>query len=142
MTDDTTFDARSGTAEREAAIRRVDRHADPHWVQCWAESTIWVARRKPFFNTSDIWRRLRTAHPNASTHEHRAVGPRMRAAQKRGICAKTQDFALSGRRSNHNSDIRTWVSLIYEGPKFYKPRRRKIIDPRQYALLLLDEPEE
>jgi hypothetical protein len=125
-----------GTPGKRAGMRRAQLHADPHWWQCMLECGRMVAEGKPRFNCDDIVELCRKRHPNASTPEHRAMGPLMKELARLGYCVKTLDWFESRQKVNHARDMRTWHSLIYRGPKLSRPRKRRRIDPRQIPLLL------
>ena len=93
-----------------------------------------VARKKPYFTIDDV-ERLRQHRRGPATHEHRAIGPLMLEAKRNQVCIPTEDHVESRQRVNHRRPMRVWYSLIYEGPKIRR-RRRKIIDPNQYFLEL------
>lgn len=113
---------------------RAERHADPHWWQCMLECGKEVSERKPFFITDDVVRLCSKLHPNASTHERRAIGPLMREMCRLGFCEPTQDWVQSTQAQCHRRPMQIWYSLIYRGPAVARPRRRKINDPRQIAM--------
>ncbi len=115
-------------------MERARRHADPHWWQCILECGRLVAEQKPYFITDDIVALNRTRHPNATTHEHRAIGPAMHQLVKLGYCVPTDDWVESRQRSNHARPMRVWWSLIYRGPAMRRPPKRPILDPRQFGL--------
>jgi hypothetical protein len=94
-----------------------------------------VALRKPVFISDDLesWRLAK--YHNATTHEHRAIGPLMRALARLGYCEPTSDWVESLQKVNHRRPMRVWRSLIYRGPLVVPPlRRRRVIDPRQIEL--------
>jgi len=114
---------------------RAERHADEHWWQCMLECGLAVAERKPWFYTDDIVKLCASRHPNATTHEQRAIGPLMRALARAGVCERTGDFVPSTQRQNHSRPMQVWWSLVYKGPAVRrKPRYRRLLDPRQLGL--------
>jgi hypothetical protein len=115
---------------------RAERHADPHWWQCMLECGKAVAERKPFFITDDVVRLCSKLHPNASTHEQRALGPVLREMCRIGYCERTQDWIESSQAQCHRRPMRIWFSLIYRGPPVAKPRRHRVPDPRQFTMEL------
>src|SRR5215831_7567547 len=112
----------SGEEGKRDGMARAARHADPHWWQCMLESAKEVAERKPIFNTDDVVRLCRERHPNATTHEGRAIGPLMRAACRLGYCVQTQDWVESTQAQCHRRPMRVWYSLIYRGGPLKPPR--------------------
>jgi hypothetical protein len=112
-------------------MARAARGANPEWWRYMMELIIEVARRKPYLYTDDI-ERLRRERKGPETHEQRAMGPLMKWAKDAGIIARTHHL-VPGRW-----DKRVWFSLIYRGPdRPRRPRRLRIIDPRQYEMLQL-----
>jgi hypothetical protein len=97
--------------EKEEAIDRVERHANPDWKLTVAKVIREVATLKAEFTTDDVWLRLKL-YVNAATHEPRAMGAAMLRASKDGICQPLMRFEQSGRASCHNRPIRVWKSLL------------------------------
>lgn len=128
------FDPAGGALDREDAIARVRRAANPEWWRWMYARVIEVARRKPVFTTDDI-ERLRQERDGPQTHENRALGPLMREASKQGVCATIPAWWPSSQRVNHRRPQQIWRSLIYEGPRL-RWRRPKPLDPNQYKLKL------
>lgn len=124
-----------GERGKREGMRRAEEHADPHWKRCMLESAKEVALRKPFFDTEDIVRWCAEHHPNATTHEQRAIGPLMRNVVKLGFCVPLDDWNRSTLPQCHRRPMRAYYSLIFRGPVTPpRPRRRKLIDPRQFNL--------
>ena len=125
----------NGEEGKREGMERAKRSADPHWWQCMMEAAKAVAERKPFLFTDDIVAFCQEHHPNASTHEYRAIGPLMTTAAKLGYFQRTQDWVESTQKQCHRRPMRVWYSLIYKGPhrKIWR-RPRPINDPRQYTL--------
>lgn len=118
---------------KEEGMDRAERHADPYWKQCMMEAALAVAMRKPYLDTDDIVAWCREKHPNATTHEYRAIGPLMRACAKLGYFMQTQDWVESTQKQCNKRPMRVWYSLLYKRPH-QKPRRHRINDPRQYTM--------
>jgi len=123
-----------GHAGKRLGMARVYRAADPHWKQCMIECAKEVAQRKPIFITDDIVELCRDKHPNATTHEKRAIGPLMREVCRLGYCIPTQDWVQSAQAQCHRRPMLVWYSLIFRGWSYPRPRRRKLHDPRQIAM--------
>ena len=124
---------------KREGMDRAARHANPHWWQCMMECARVVAEGKPYLFTDDVVRLCQERHPNATTHEGRAIGPLMRECCKLGYFEPTPDWVESTQKQNHRRPCRVWYSLLYKG-RHQKPRRRKINDPRQYSLSLGGNP--
>jgi len=124
----------AGEEGKKSGMDRAERAADTYWWQCMLESAKAVAERKPYFFTDDIVRWCQYNHPNASTHEHRAIGPLMRQVFILGYAVPTQDYVPSEQPQCHRRPMRVWYSLIYRGRLRPKLRRRTVIDPRQFDL--------
>lgn len=120
----------SGEAGKRDGMNRAERNADPHWKRCMLESGVQVAYRKQYFFTDDIVKWCEERHPNASTHEHRAIGPIMRTLAHAEVCQATDDWVPSSQAQNHSRPMRVWWSLVYKGVQLRpKPRKRKLLDP-------------
>ncbi len=134
----TTFDPVGGSAAKQDGMDRAERHANPDWWLFMLAAARDVALRKEAYNTDDL-ERIRQDRQGPRTHENRAMGPLMREAQRLGYCVPTQDWTPSSQRGNHRRPMMTWYSLIYQGAPTRRPRRRKILDPRQLSLLPEDD---
>jgi hypothetical protein len=121
-----TLDA--GEEGKRDGMKRVDENANEHWKRCWDECALAVARRQPYLNTDHIEYMMRELHPNVTTHERRAIGPRMAWAQNQKWIEKTNDTFPSTDSVSHKRDKRTWHSLLYSKPH-PKPSRRRPPDP-------------
>ena len=119
-----------GDPGKRDGMDRAERSADPHWWQCMLECGKLVAAHKPVFITDDLVTICRVLHPNATTHEHRAIGPLMRELCRLGYCERSEDTVESRQKVNHARPMRVWRSLIYEGPPVVFPPRPPIVDPR------------
>lgn len=126
----------SGDDGKREGMDRAERHADPHWWHCMLEAGKAVAEARPYFNADDLLAWMRVHHPNASTHELRATGPLMNAIGRLGYCVPTDDFVPSRQRLCHSTPRRVWFSLIYRGPQIRRPKRRRLLDPRQIGFPL------
>jgi hypothetical protein len=124
----------NGHDGKRDGMSRAEQHSDPHWWQCMLECGKEVAERKPYFITDDVVLLCRQRHPNASTHEQRALGPLMSQMCRLGYCERTQDWVESMQPQCHRRPMRVWFSLIYQGPPVAKPRSRKLLDPRQFTM--------
>src|SRR5262252_7894478 len=71
-----------------------------------------IARRKPYFITDDIVLLCRSRHPNAYTHEKRAIGPLMRELCNLGYCVTTNSWIKSIQAQCHRRPMMLWQSLI------------------------------
>lgn len=123
-----------GSGGKRDGMGRAGKHADEHWWQCMLESAKAVAERKPYVDAEDVKRWCWQHHPNAGTHEQRAVGPLMTAAAKLGYFTQTDRFNKSTLPQCHRRPMQAWQSLIYQGPAVPRLRRQKPIDPRQFTM--------
>jgi hypothetical protein len=125
-----------GEEGKREGMERVARNADPHWWACMLESGVQVAIRKQYFSSADIVKWCREHHPNASTHEYKAIGPIMNTLARHEVCQSTQDWVPSTYAINHSRPMRVWWSLIYKGVQLRpKPRKRRLLDPRELGEL-------
>ena len=125
--------AEGGGGKHEGMTRPAE-HATPNGWAFMTGAGVEVARRKPRFTTDDL-ERIRQDRQGPRTHENRAMGPLMLDLCKRGVCVPTDDWFESQQRGNHKRPMRSWHSLIYQGPPIRRPTRRRIIDPRQLDML-------
>lgn len=95
-----------------------------------------VALRKPWLYTDDIVAWCAEHHPNARTHEPRAIGPLMRELCKLGVIEKTASWVPSAQAQNHKRPMQVWWSLAYRGriPRGRRNTRHRPLDPRQLDL--------
>ena len=106
---DATFDPAGGTAAKRTGMARAARACNPEWWAFMLAACAEVARRKPFFNTDDM-ERIRQDRQGPRTHENRALGPLMHAAQKLGICEPTDDWVEFAQHDNHRRPMRVWLA--------------------------------
>ena len=68
-----------------------------------------LARQKPTITALDVWAKYHGPGPR----HPRAMGPAFMRANNAGLIAATNSWIKSGRTSDHNQQIRVWVSKIY-----------------------------
>ena len=128
-----SYDGKDGKRD---GMGRAERHADPYWWSCMLEAGREAALRKPYLYTDDIVRWCKEHHPNASTHEPRAIGPLMRELCRTEVILPTQDWVQSTQAQCHRRPMQVWFSLSFRGGGHYpKPKRRRPHDPRQFDLV-------
>lgn len=130
---DDHFDHAAGEALKAEGMAAAERAADEEWKRWFLEAVQEICRRKPYFITDDV-ELLRRSRSGPRPHEPRAMGPMMLEAWSLGYCEPTQDWVASRQKVNHHRPMRVWWSLLYQGPKLRRPRRRKLLDPRQIDL--------
>ena len=86
-----------------------------NWDDIAFECIVEVAKRKEMFTGDDVMDLLQERA--ALSKEHRALGPVMVRAAKRGIMEKTETFQSSRRKTQHGSPRRVWLSLVYDPQK-------------------------
>lgn len=101
-------------------MARADRGADLHWKACMLASGVMVARSLPYFTTDEVVAYCKEHHPNATTHELRAIGPVMQRLAGDGACAKTEHYRESSHEPCNQRPKLVWQSLIYETPPWCK----------------------
>jgi hypothetical protein len=77
------LDLEAGRAERDAAMARVERAADPHWRQRAWHAVVTLCEKGEPFTSDDIWLAL-----DESPSEPRALGPIIRRAVERGMIVR------------------------------------------------------
>lgn len=123
---------------KKDGMGRAERHADEHWWNCMLESAKAVAERKQWFQSKHVKAWCHKYHPNATTHEYKAMGPLMNKAASFGYCVPSLDYRASGQRNDHSRPQLVWISLIYKGPKRHHAPRRRPLDSRQGSFDLDD----
>lgn len=101
-----------GAALRDEGIARADRNADTEWKKAADLSVRAVARRMTVFTTDDVWDELHLNHPDAHTHEPRALGAVMKRAMRDGLIIQTEQFVRSRRPQAHKAPIQVWGSAL------------------------------
>ena len=109
-------DIEGAREDRDEAIARAEKHANPAWATAVMEIIKEVAQTQEYFSTDDV-ERLRITRQKPSTHEKRAMGPIMRNAWKAGgYCTPTKTWVQSQHRECHGRPKRLWASLLYKAP--------------------------
>lgn len=109
METDTLFEV-TPEAATTAAINQAEDNADADWYAEALWAVLWLAKRKDYFTTDDVWEAM--ANIEATTHEPRAIGAVMRQASRDGQCTPTDYYNKSTRRACHSRPLRVWKSLI------------------------------
>ncbi len=99
-------------AARDAALRRVDEHADPEWKDRALAAVRRTCEQMQDWISDDIWE----VGGLGSTHEDRALGPIVRKASRLGWCRRVDGASRPSVRS-HGSSKPVWESLLYAGAK-------------------------
>ena len=108
-----TLDEYAATKAREEAIAQVGLNADCAWKDIALQVVADVAEEWAEFTTDEVLERL--ADKTVSTHEMRALGPVMMAAQKAGIIMPSDTFVKSKAVSRHCAPKRVWRSCRFAG---------------------------
>lgn len=106
MTQQITLDG--AREERDKALERVEKHADPHWKTYALAAVERTAVRLETFISDDVWE-----SGLEPTREDRALGPVLLRAARFGWIEKT-DRVRPSRRS-HGSGKPVWRSRIWRG---------------------------
>lgn len=108
----TQLDLLDAIAARDEAMRRVEDNADVDWAAYMERCIARIAKTMPLFTSDDVFELAASNNNAPTTHEPRALGPLMVRAAKSGLCAATETFRQSVRRSRHAAPLRVWRSLI------------------------------
>ena len=93
---------------RDEAIERARTHAVSEWYRQAEMALHRVCLRQQFFTIKDV----REAIPRGfTTHENRALGALMRAADGKW-CEPTERYVASGEVQNHSRPLRVWRSSV------------------------------
>jgi hypothetical protein len=107
------FNPEAARAARDAAVERVEAHAEPDFMESALAAAYGVARQQAQFTTDDVWYRLGVDAPQA--HERRAMGPVMMRARALGYVRPTSGIEQSAMVACHGRPKRVWQSLICQG---------------------------
>jgi hypothetical protein len=113
------YDVRQGDlfaasdAAKLEAMQRADDHADGDWKALIHRLIVDTAQAQDRFTADDIWARYDALEGAPTTHDNRALGPRIVEAKKQGVCRHSGQVAKSWRR--HSAPIAVWISLL-RGP--------------------------
>lgn len=132
------FDGEEGERRKEDGMDRAARHSNPEWWQFILETGKEIAERKPIMSIDDLYNEWKRRRPDLTTHDPaHALGAAMRAMAHLGYVVATQDMVRSDRKTNHGRRVTVWYSLIYRGNvRVIRPRRRRMLDPRQFQFPL------
>ena len=102
-----TFDGFDAPSAKIVAITKVERHADPAWLQMADFAVQQLCRTEAEFTTDDVWEWLdRNTH--LRPHEPRAMGAVMRKAAVVGLIEATQRYVQSRRDECHGRPVAVW----------------------------------
>lgn len=93
-------------------------HADAEWKKDAYNAVKWCAAHYKEFSTNEVWDRLQAS--TSSTHEHRAMGPVMMRAARRGLVTNTNRVVTSKIPYQHGRKVALWRSCIHKS--FLDPR--------------------
>lgn len=102
------FDEQAGIEARDAAMRRVDQHADPDWKTRAQTVAQHVARTQATFTADDLWAHIE------KPREPRALGPVMKRLVKEGFAEPTGRHIPSRIPEHHRCPLREYRSLVFE----------------------------
>lgn len=102
-----------GREGKRQGMAQADENANEHWKHCYDECGLAIAQDNRFFSTDEIEKRMRETHPNVTTHERRAIGPRMSAGARAGWWKKTNVQVKSAMRECHCRPKTIWESLVF-----------------------------
>lgn len=98
-----------GRRLRDAAVKKVHRHAAPGFLEAADRAAERAARELEYLTVDDLWLAMAG---DAKTHDNRAMGPVMTRAKKRGLIEPTDQFRPSTQPSCHANPRRIWRSLV------------------------------
>lgn len=106
------LDPKLGKRLKQRGLDAVEAHAADGFAQDGLLAVQTVARRRLELTSDDVWVQLALT-PHTATHDHRALGPVMRLAQRSGWIEPTERFVLSDQPLRHRAPIRVWKSLVF-----------------------------
>jgi hypothetical protein len=100
---------RAENEARDAAIERVEAHADDDWKAAALAAVELAARTRETFTGDDVWN-MGLPKPR----EARALGPVMLGAARAGLITRTDEVRDSTQPGCHRGLVRVWRSNVYE----------------------------
>ena len=107
------FDRRAARESASEAIERTDRNAQREFRRLAYRAGEYLASREAEFDSAMLRDLLREKYPEVRTHDDRALGAIMRQLSRDGVIERTDRTRKSGRKRNHNRDLRVWRSLRF-----------------------------
>lgn len=109
----------NGRDGRDDGMRRADENAREVWKRICARCIEYLAVTQATVTTDDVWNALERWYPHITTHEPRALGPRMTAAVKAGlitphvcpVCGHGS-YVKSSRPVAHEGNMLVYDSLV------------------------------
>lgn len=110
MTDDqgSLFDPDGGRRARDEGMNRVE-HDNDSWNRACDLAIAACASRASTFTSEDVRQYLAAYHPELTPRDNRALGPRMKAAQTRGLIHPTDRVMNARIKSRHSGTVRIWT---------------------------------
>lgn len=106
--------AREAQAAADEAVARARANAHAEWRRLAYQAGIALARERDTFTSLDVTHYLLVHHPDATTHEPRALGAVMRDLARDGAISPTHEWIPSQLPGNHNRPVRVWSSELFE----------------------------
>lgn len=106
-------------ANRDAAIARVEANVEPEWGDVAYRAFEYLASKRLYFRTDDVWDVIEQHYPGLTPHEPRAMGAVVKRAVREKVIAfagcdycGTTRVTVPGRRAHGNAtDVALYVSL-------------------------------
>jgi hypothetical protein len=101
----------NATDARNIAMRQVDANADLDWKEAAMQSVAVICKELGFgayFTSDEVWAKIESDFPNATTHERKALGPIMAKAARSGLIRKTGQYRESRREACHARPVALW----------------------------------
>jgi hypothetical protein len=101
------FDLAQGQADRDLAIGRVEKAADPTWMSQAESAVRSMAAHCDEFTTDEVWAYL-VRWSKLRPREPRAMAAVLRSVQRQGLITPTAKYRPSARTTCHARPIRIW----------------------------------
>lgn len=106
----TTPPPSEGRRRRDKAMKKVESHAAPGFLDGALVAAGRAARDLPHLTSDDLWRYM---PPEVTTPDNRAMGPVMVRAKKLGLIEPTDRFKPTIFPRGHAGPRRVWRSLVW-----------------------------
>ena len=106
-----TLDGMDAPSAKIIALRKVEAHADPAWLDIATFGVKQLAVTQDVFTTDEVWEWLDRNTP-LRPHEPRAMGAVMKKVAAEGVIEASGLYQQSAREECHNRPVMIWRSRL------------------------------